>query len=122
MTEEQNKKTLLIQKQNDVFRKQAYKAIADDHTIRGKWVKTNGIDCLNYETQIATLELIHNFSDFTEDNDPHGEHDFGAFTVEDQKIFWKIDYYDTNYEMGSEDPSDLTITRRVLTVMLASEY
>jgi hypothetical protein len=28
-----------------------------------------------------------------EDNDPHGEHDFGAFEHEGQRIFWKIDYY-----------------------------
>ena len=117
-----NEKTLLIQKQNDVFRKQSYKALKDDHTIRGKCVKTDGIDCLDYEVQITILKMLHNFDGFSEDNDPHGEHDFGFFTYRDNKIFWKIDYYDTSYEYASEDPSNLDKTRRVLTVMLASEW
>ena len=117
-----NDKTLLIQKQNDIFRKQSYKAIEDDHTIRGRCVKTHGVGCLDYEVQITILELVHNFNNFTEDNDPHGEHDFGSFTCKGNKIFWKIDYYDVNYEYGSEDPSDLSKTRRVLTIMLAEEY
>ena len=59
---------------------------------------------------------------FCEDNDPYGEHDFGAFEVEGEKLFWKIDYYDKALEHGSEDPADPTRTTRVLTVMLASEY
>jgi Protein of unknown function (DUF3768) len=64
---------------------------------------------------------------FTEDNDPHGEHDFGSLDYEGKRIFWKVDYYDrasfgTGRDMGSEDPSDPAKTLRVLTIMLASEY
>lgn len=59
---------------------------------------------------------------FTEDNDPHGQHDFGAFTLDGRKIFWKIDYYDPSMEFGSEDPSDDEKTFRMLTIMLAEEY
>jgi hypothetical protein len=62
------------------------------------------------------------FSDFTSDNDPHGEHDFGSFTLVGRKFFWKIDYYDERCEFGSEDPSDPEKTIRVLTIMLAEEY
>jgi hypothetical protein len=36
--------------------------------------------------------------------------------------FWKIDAYDNDYSMGSDDPADLGKTRRVLTVMLAEEW
>ena len=58
-------------------------------------------------------------SKITTANDPYGEHDFGSFDYKGQKIFWKIDYYDLNYEYMSENPADPTITNRVLTIMLA---
>ena len=72
--------------------------------------------------QIAILGKVASFDDFSEDNDPHGEHDFGAFDHAGSRIFWKIDYYDPSMESGSEDPSDPAKTTRVLTLMLASEY
>jgi Protein of unknown function (DUF3768) len=62
------------------------------------------------------------FGDFTPDNDPYGEHDFGCFELGACKFMWKIDYYDQRCEFGSEDPSDPRRTTRVLTLMLASEY
>ena len=62
------------------------------------------------------------FDDFGEANDPHGEHDFGAFELDGEKLFWKFDYYDLQGRFGSEDPSKPTKTLRVLTIMLASEY
>ena len=66
------------------------------------------------------------FNDFTEDTDPYGEHGFGAFSVdvngEDTKIWFKIDLYDPSYNAGSEKPDDTTQTRRVMTIMLPSEY
>ncbi len=62
------------------------------------------------------------FSDFDDDNDPHGEHDFGVVEMRGYKCFWKIDYYDADSEMLSPDPADPDVTRRVLTVMLADEY
>lgn len=39
-----------------------------------------------------------------------------------RKIFWKIGYYDTTLEKGSEAPADPKETMRVLTIMPASEY
>ncbi len=62
------------------------------------------------------------FDSFTEDNDPHGKHDFGAFEHEGKRVFWKIDYYAPDMEHGSENPADPKQTVRVLTIMLASEY
>jgi hypothetical protein len=35
---------------------------------------------------------------------------------------WKIDYYDRNFECRSLDPADPRLTRRVMTIMLSSEY
>jgi hypothetical protein len=65
---------------------------------------------------------VRNFRDFDQGNDPHQEHDFGAFELSNQQFFFKLDYYDTSMEFGSPDPSDAGKTTRTLTVMLADEY
>lgn len=70
----------------------------------------------------AILKRVREFNNFTKDNDPHGEHDFGAFQHNGQQIFWKIDYYDSDLRAGSPDPSDPSVTARVLVVLLAEEY
>ena len=62
------------------------------------------------------------FDQFDADNDPHGEHDFGAFEVDGEKLFWKIDYYDLDCQKRSIDPANPKETMRVLTILLASEY
>lgn len=90
--------------------------------VAGKCFVTHGIDALSPEDQSAIREKVEKFNDFNPDNDPHREHDFGAFEHNGQKIFWKIDYYDKAMEFGSEDPADPSKTTRVLTIMLASEY
>ena len=69
---------------------------------------------------IGLSRAVEDFNRFTEDNDPHGEHDFGSLSFEGKKIFWKIDYYDRELKMWC-DPLDKAC-RRVLTVMLAEEY
>jgi hypothetical protein len=90
--------------------------------VAGCVVQTEGISALPYEDQSAIREKIEKFDDFSQDNDPHGERDFGAFEHDGHRIFWKIDYYDRSLSHGSEDPSDPGQTERVLTIMLVSEY
>ena len=87
----------------------------------GKVMMTSGVDELPDCVKAEALVQVANFSNFTADNDPHGEHDFGSFTLVGRKFFWKIDYYDTAMQFGSEDPSDPVKTARVLTIMLAEE-
>jgi hypothetical protein len=57
-------------------------------------------------------------------DDPHDERDFGGVTFLEQRLFWKVDYYaaDGEFAYGSKAPWDPTMTTRVLTIMLASEY
>ncbi|WAP67693.1 DUF3768 domain-containing protein [Jiella pelagia] len=89
----------------------------------GRILWTPGIAALPPETQADILAKVRAFDAFTGDNDPHGEHDFGALDQADAgKVFWKIDYYDLAYEGHSPDASDPAVTNRVLTIMLASEY
>lgn len=90
--------------------------------VGGQILLTRGIAGLPVSDQASIITKVRNFSDFNEDNDPHAEHDFGAFDYESQRIFWKVDYYDCTLAYGSEDPADPSKTRRVLTILLAEEY
>jgi Protein of unknown function (DUF3768) len=88
----------------------------------GKVMMTSGVDELPDCVKGEALRQVATFSAFTADNDPHGEHDFGSFTLVGRKFFWKIDHYDREMVHGSEDSADPEKTTRVLTIMLASEY
>lgn len=66
------------------------------------------------------LHAVRNYDKFDDNNDPHGEHDFGSLYWYGKKIFWKIDYYNPTFS-GWCDPLSENC-KRVLTVMLAEEY
>ena len=110
---DQNETTCRIRQLNDRFR---------TSFIGGKVLQTEGISALPEADQSRIRELVETFDDFTEGNDPYGEHDFGSIQYNDMKIFWKIDYYNKSMSGGSENPADPAQTCRVLTIMLASEY
>ena len=88
----------------------------------GELFVTRGIAGLPPAEQEAILDRVRTFDDFSEDNDPWGEHDFGSFEHNGRTINWKIDYYDLALRFHSPDAADPAVTRRVLTVMLAEEY
>ena len=90
--------------------------------LLGRLVQTQSISDAAGKYAVAIREKVELYDDFTPDNDPYGEHDFGSFEHAGETIFWKIDYYDRTLTKGSEDPSDPQQTVRVLTIMLASEY
>jgi hypothetical protein len=101
-------------------------------------VATVGFRSLAEADQSRVRELIETYDAFDEDNDPHGERDFGtiyqlgdgSWTTERprlrdderERVFWKFDYYDRDLQFGSEDAANPALTRRVLTIMLADEY
>lgn len=103
-----------------------------------KVMMTQGIAALAPDRIEQIRREVETFSDFTEDNDPHGEHDAGflylngtgewvtRWTDEDRRaslsVMWKIDYYDKALEYGSEEPWNPAATTRVLTILLTSEY
>ena len=93
------------------------------HTFWGGQVMTTcGVNELSDDKRAALFNSVRDFDNFVQDNDPHGEHDFGKVMIDDQSFFWKIDYYAPDMEHGSENPADPTQTVRVLTIMLASDY
>jgi hypothetical protein len=104
-----------IRQLNDMFRNSLSPAL-------GRVVLSEHLANMPRDKAYAVLGKVIKFDKFTEDNDPHREHDFGCVEQDGEKFFWKIDYYDRRCMFGSEDPCDLEQTTRVLTVMLASEY
>jgi hypothetical protein len=89
---------------------------------RGKVVMTAGVVALPEEELTKVLERVRHYDEFTKDNDPHGEHDFGSFELGGTTYFFKVDYYSPDMQGGSEDPADQEQTTRVLTIMRADEY
>ena len=83
----------------------------------GRVLLTSSVGQLPSEDIRQILELVRAFDAFTSDNDPWDEHDFGKISFGDAQYFWKIDAYDLNMEYGSPDPTDETVTKRVITVM-----
>jgi hypothetical protein len=92
-----------------------------DHRL-GKWVTSEIVSNSSSEEQQELFRLVRTFNNFTPENDPYRERDFGSVEMNEEKYLWKIDYYDLSYDYGSEDPSDSAQTRRVLTIMHSSEY
>src|ERR1035441_7324398 len=83
----------------------------------GQVVMTQGVNALPIDTKARVLLAVQSFSNFTKDNDPHREHEFGNFKVEGETYFFKVDYYSLDMQGGSEDPADPEKTTRVLTTM-----
>jgi hypothetical protein len=92
------------------------------YLLGGLAVITPGVAALGQQAVERIVKTIAVYDDFCHANDPHDEHDFGSFQADDQKIFFKIDYYDTTLTYHSPDPSDPAVTERVITIMLAEEY
>lgn len=111
--ENEREKTMKIRFLNDRFR-QTFNG--------GKVLMTSGVSELPLSEQITLMNLVRTFNEFNGNNNPYGEHDFGKIDLNGTAYFWKIDYYDADLLGHSPDPTDETVTRRVLTVMRADEY
>ena len=113
MTAEDPRSSTRIRDLNDAFRRTS---------VGGTVVITAGVEALPSNQRRSILAKVRAFDAFTEDNDPHVEHDFGVIELGDTRCFWKIDYYDRKTEFGSPDPANPAVTNRVMTIMLAEEY
>jgi hypothetical protein len=89
----------------------------------GTALMTAGVAALGAEAVARIVKTIAVYDDFCHANDPYEEHDFGSFEADGHTIFFKIDYFDNSRSYyHSPDPSDPSVTERVITIMLAEEY
>jgi hypothetical protein len=127
MTSHQTDHTALTRRLNDMARSQP-------EIVNASWMMTRGVAALlisengnsKFQPDTARLSTLRatlaRFNDWPEGNDPYGEHDFGAFDLFGERLFFKIDYYHPDHDTHAPIPSSIELCRRVLTIMLADEY
>ena len=112
-------KTLTLARQNDAFRTGM---VTGGCPFPGTVVVTSGVSDRGRDFVTNAILAAAFDTAFSEDNDPWGTRDFGTVTVQDDKLYWKIDTYDADRDYGSDEPSDPARTHRVLTLLFPSEY
>ena len=114
--EDRTRECVRIAEQNDAFRKE------QTGGGQGKWVWTQAVDAEGMDFVLTCVAAVAAYDNFTEENDPFGTHEMGFMEVADKRVWWKIDLYDCAYHGGSENPTSLADTRRVLTILFPSDY
>lgn len=112
----------LIAAQNDAFRHSILGNPPVADAPQGQFVMTRGVASLGPDAQLELTRRVAAFDGFNTDSDPQGWHEMGVIEFEDTTVWFKIDFYDVDYQYGSPEPSDPEQTRRVLTLLLPSEY
>jgi len=74
------------------------------HGEGGRVMITRGIADEPPEALERIMNAVRRYDVFNEENDPHGEHDFGRMVVAGIRVMWKIDYYDRSGVIHSPDP------------------
>ena len=85
MTNTTESKTDRIRSLNDAFRRTF---------VGGAVMITQGVEAMPLDQRRSLLQRIRSFDAFSEDNDPHHEHDFGSVDEAGVHCFWKIDLYE----------------------------
>jgi hypothetical protein len=112
----------IIAEQNDKFRRNIFAQTVSDDMPKGEIVMTEGIAAQSPEFKAEVFKRVMEYDKFDEEADLHDWHEMGVIEVAGEKVWFKIDLYDLNMEFGTEDPSNLDKTRRVLTILFPSEY
>lgn len=111
-TEKQVRETAIAQL-NDRFR-------SGDKSL-GEYRMSRQVLGLPRKKQKELFKEIQDFSDFTLENDPKGQHAMGQVIMDGVEYIWKIDYLDTSMIMLSDAPEDINKTTRVLLVIRGDE-
>ena len=83
---------------------------------------TQGVRRITGFDPAVLAKALADYDDFDADGDPHGERDLGVLCLFGYDLLFKLDYYSPDLKFASDDPADPAITRRVLTVLLATEW
>jgi len=102
-----------VQRLNDLFRRQFF--------MEGDVFISPGVQALPDDFRHRVLVRVRTFSDFQLENSEAGEHNVGNFELDGKRFRWTIVYSNLSLTGRSEDPSDLSKTRRVLNIMLERE-
>ena len=107
---------------NDQLRKDMFTGnMLKKENLKNKIVLTPGIAGLNLKDKEKIFFSVKYYGNFTKNNNPWGEKNFGSFNFKKETFNWKIDYYDNDMKYHSPDKSDPDKTVRVLTIMKAEE-
>ncbi len=87
--------------------------------VGGSVLLSNGVASLDDDAKRRLLAAVRTFEAFSPDNDPYGEHDFGAVEIGGERFLFKIDLYEEPFVNSGNEEKMIT---RILTIMLAEEY
>lgn len=119
LTPEEVEQQVKIRELNDKLRHNRYPTAPGHKMI----VLTGALAQMDGPLRTAAVINAAGFDAFSEDNNPQGEHDFGQLTILAEQIMFKLDcYYDLDLKTSSEEPSNPEMTRRVMSLFLASDY
>jgi hypothetical protein len=114
-----------IAAQNDAFRAHACGGVPypPGFALCGCLLCTAAVAAEGYAFAAACRAAVAAQTEFLEEDDPDGLHDFGAVEVLGRRVWWKIDLYaDESLAWGSEHPDDPERTVRVLTILFPEDW
>ena len=117
-----------IADQNDRFRRQVCAIApglgrAEPGGLAGRVVFTRAVAARGPFFPLLCLLAVAGHDAFDPEDDPDRLRDFGAVTVQGERVWFKIDLYEGDaMEWGAERPDDPARTYRVMTVMLPSDW
>ena len=114
----------IVADHNDQFRRRKCLGAKTTVQLQGLIVMTHALaamDPLFVHQARITIGRLHVFE---ADNDPDGFHDFGSVEIDGQKVWFKVDMYETGSgkRYGAERPDNPVMTERVMTLMLPSDW
>jgi hypothetical protein len=114
-----------IAAQNDAFRAHACGGVPylPGCALRGCLLCTAAVAAEGNAFAAACRAAVAAQTEFPEEDDPDGLHDFGAVEVHGRRVWWKIDLYaNETLHWGSERPDDPARTVRVLTILFPEDW